>query len=107
MVVQDIHILGEEEIVSMLGLLGLNGTVVKNEEDFLKKFSELIIKPSIGMMIVAVPLSNGTIDFLLDFKKANKRPFIFILPDVFKPNIERDDIIFKKILDALGEIILL
>lgn len=106
MVVQKIHILGEEEIVSMLGLLGLDGTVVKMEEDFFKKFSELINRPSIGMMIIALPLSNETIDFLLDFKKANKKPFIFILPDIFRPNIEREDIIFKKIIDALGAIVL-
>ena len=106
MVVQQIHIIGDEEIVSMLGLLGLNGTVVKSEQEFLKKFSELINRSSIGMMIIAIPLSNDVIDYLLDFKKANRNPFIFILPDIFQPNIEREDIIFKKILDALGEIVL-
>jgi vacuolar-type H+-ATPase subunit F/Vma7 len=103
MVVQEIHIIGDEEIVSMLGLLGLEGTIVNNEEEFLKKFSELMIKPSVGMMIVAFDLSNQMIDYLLEYKKANKRPFIFILPDIFQPNVERDDIIFKKIIDALGD----
>jgi len=107
MVVQKIHIIGEEEIVTMLGLLGLDGTLVKTEEDFLKKFSELINRPSIGMMIIAFPLSNETIDFLLDYKKANRKPFIFILPDIFQPNIEREDIIFKKIVDALAAIVLI
>ena len=103
MVVQEIHIIGEEEIVSMLGLLGLEGTTVNNEEEFLRKFSELIIKPSIGMVIVAFTLSHQMVDFLLDYKKGNKKPFIFILPDIFQPNVERDDIIFKKIMDALGD----
>jgi len=105
--VQKIHTIGEEDIVSMLGLLGLDGTIVENEEDFSKKFSELVNNTSIGMVIVAIPLSSDLIDFLLDFKKNNKRPFIFILPDIFQPNVERDDIVFNKILDALGNIILI
>jgi len=107
MVVQQIHIIGDEEIVSMLGLLGLNGTVVKSEQEFLKKFSELINRSSIGMMIIAIPLSNDVIDYLLDFKKANRNPFIFILPDILLPNIEKYDIILNKIIDAIGGIIVI
>jgi len=103
---QKIHILGEEEIVSMLGLLGLEGTIVGNEEDLLKEFSELVNDPSMGIMIIGIPLKNETIDFLLEFKQKNKIPLIFILPDIFKPNIEKDDIILNKILYAIGDVVL-
>ncbi len=102
---QKIHILGEEEMVSIFGLLGLEGTIVENAEDFLKLFTELIKKPSIGMIIVVLPLPVTIIDFLLDFKQNNRIPFVFILPDVYQPNIEREDIIFNKIIDAIGNFI--
>lgn len=102
---QKIQILGEEEMVSLFGLLGLEGTVVENEEDFLKQFTELIKRPSIGMIIVAIRLSISIIDFLLDFKQNNRIPFIFILPDIYHPNVEREDIILNKIIDAIGNII--
>ncbi|MFW9989765.1 MAG: V-type ATP synthase subunit F [Candidatus Odinarchaeota archaeon] len=102
---QKIHILGEEEMVSIFGLLGLEGTVVENEEEFLKLFTELIKKPSIGMIIVALNLSDTIIDFLLDFKQHNRIPFVFILPDIYQPNIEREGVIFNKIIDAIGSII--
>ncbi|MEE9377826.1 MAG: V-type ATP synthase subunit F [Candidatus Lokiarchaeia archaeon] len=105
MVAQKIHILGEEEMVSMLGLLGLEGIVVENEEDFLKQFIELTKKPSIGMIIIVLRLSPDVIDFLLDFKQNNRFPFIFILPDIFQPNIEKEGIILNKIINAIGNFI--
>ncbi len=107
MVDQKIHILGEEEIVSMLGLLGLESSIVRNEEEFLKKFTELKNDFSIGMIIVALRLSNGMIDFLLDFKQNVRNPFVFILPDISQPNIENYDIILNKIIDAIGGIIVI
>ncbi|MFX1567771.1 MAG: V-type ATP synthase subunit F [Promethearchaeota archaeon] len=100
-----IHILGEDEIVILLGLLGIEGTVVRNEEEFLKEFSELIKIESIGILLISIALSDEIIDFLLDYKKANKKPFVFLLPNIFQPNIEEGDIIFNKIHDALGDIV--
>ncbi|MFW9998692.1 MAG: V-type ATP synthase subunit F [Candidatus Hodarchaeota archaeon] len=105
MEVQKIHIIGEDEIVILLGLLGIEGTVVRNEEEFLQKFLDLIKIESIGILLVSIPLRDDIIDFLLDFKKANKKPFVFILPDIFETNIEKGDIIFNKIQDALGDIV--
>jgi len=105
MVAQKIHILGEKEMVSMLGLLGLEGTIVGNEEEFLKRFTELTKRPSIGMIIIVLRLSIEIIEFLLDFKQNNRVPFIFILPDIYQPNIEKEDIILNKIVEAIGNII--
>ena len=105
MVAQKIHILGEKEMVSMLGLLGLEGTIVGNEEEFLKRFTELTKRPSIGMIIIVLRLPIEMIEFLLDFKQNNRVPFIFILPDIYQPNIEKEDIILNKIVEAIGNII--
>lgn len=105
MVDQKIHIIGEEEIVSMLGLLGLEGSIIENEENFVKQFTELVKNTSIGMIIVASRLPQNLIEFLIDFKQNNRFPFIFILPDIFQPNIEKEDIIFNIIKNAVGNII--
>ena len=91
-------------MVSIFGLLGLEGTIVDNELDFLKLFTELIKNPSIGMIIIALRLSDNMIEYLLDFKQNNRIPFVFILPDVYQPNIEKEGIIFNKIIDAIGHI---
>ena len=103
---EEVHVIGDEDIVLMLGLMGLKGTIVDNQEDFLKKFNDLINRPKIGMIIIALQLPHEVIDFLLDFKLNNRSPFIFILSDVFQPNIERDDIILNKIFDAISDIVL-
>jgi len=105
MVGQEVHIIGDEDIVLMFGLLGLDGIVVEQQDEFLKSFNKLIKHPRIGMIIVALPLSTELVDYLLDFKLNNKSPFIFILPDVFRPNVEIDDHILKKISDAISDII--
>ena len=105
MVDQEVYIIGDEDIVLMLGLLGIKGIVVENEEEFLKKFNELIKQTRIGMILIALPLSNETVEFLFEFKLNNRKPFIFILPDVFHTNIEMHDSVLNKIYDAIGDIV--
>jgi vacuolar-type H+-ATPase subunit F/Vma7 len=105
MVEQEICIIGDEDIVLMFGLLGLNGVIVENGEDFLKEFNILIKQARFGMIIIALPLSNDLIEYLLDFKLNNKKPFIFILPDIFRPNVESDDYTLNKISNAISDII--
>lgn len=102
---QEVHVIGEEDIVLMLGLLGLKGTVIENREEFLEIFNNLINQQNIGMIIIALKLSNEMIDFLLDFKLDNRSPFVFILPDAFQPNIEKEDIILNKMFDAISDIV--
>jgi len=105
MVEQEICIIGDEDIVLMFGLLGLNGVIVENGEDFLKEFNIMIKQARLGMIIIALPLSNDIVEYLLDFKLNNKKPFIFILPDVFRPNVETDDYTLNKIYNAIRDII--
>lgn len=105
MVDQKIHVLGYDEIVLMLGLLGIEGTTVENVNDFMQLFHDLIKKPTIGMIIIAIDLPDDITEFLIDFKLNNRRPFIFFLPDLFETNIEKEDVLLNKILKIIGKLI--
>ncbi len=102
---QRIHVLGEEDIVLMLGLLGIEGTVIEAGASFLEKFNELIKNTTIGMIIIGLPLSLEEFDFLLDFKLYNKTPLVFILPDMFQRDVDKTDVVRNKIYESIGDII--
>ncbi|MFX0083435.1 MAG: V-type ATP synthase subunit F [Candidatus Hodarchaeota archaeon] len=104
---KEVYVVGDEDIVLMFGLLGIEGTIIEHRDEFLKLFNNLVTQPEIGMIIITLKLSDELIDFLLDFKLNNKKPFIFILPDIFQPNIERMDVLLNKISNAISEIELL
>jgi vacuolar-type H+-ATPase subunit F/Vma7 len=105
MVDQKIYVLGYDEIVLMLGLLGIEGTTIENVNDFMQVFNELIKKPTTGMVIIAINLPEEINEFLIDFKLNNRRPFIIFLPDLFETNIEKEDVLLNKILKIIGKLI--
>ncbi|NVM45146.1 MAG: hypothetical protein HWN79_09525 [Candidatus Lokiarchaeota archaeon] len=105
MVEEKIHVIGYEEIVSLFGLLGIEGTVVNHEDDFLRMFEDIIKKPSIVMVIVNMDLSDDLFEYLLDFKTNNKIPFIYLLPDIFQQDVTKHDKIFDLIYDLIQELI--
>ena len=107
---QSLHVIGYDEIVIMLGLLGIDGTIIENNQDIMKKLQELIKNPKISMIIIAADLPESIVEFIIDFKLNNRRPFIFYLQDVFK--LKKDisdkgnlDLVLKKILDSIGNIL--
>jgi len=104
---KEIFVIGDEDIVLMLGLLGIEGTTIEHQEEFHKVFNNLINEPKIGMILIILRLPDETIDFLLNFKLNNKEPFIFMLPDVFQPNVEKVDVLLNKISNAVSDIELL
>jgi vacuolar-type H+-ATPase subunit F/Vma7 len=99
------HVIGDEDIVLMFGLLGLKGTIVGNNDSFREKFDDLIQDDSNGMILIGLPLSPEDYNFLLEYKLHNKKPFIFILPDVFQSDFERKDRIKNNIFESIGDII--
>jgi vacuolar-type H+-ATPase subunit F/Vma7 len=103
---QRIHVLGQEDLVILFGLLGIEGTIINSKDQFIEEFNKLISNPSIGMIVIAMPLYDELINLLLNFKLNNKKPFIFILPDVFQPYVEEQGKIINKILEAIKEIVL-
>jgi len=102
---QKIHVLGDDDIVLMLGLLGIEGTIIEIGNPFLEKFNDLIKDPSIGMIIIRLPLSKEEYNFLIDFKLYNKMPLVFILPDLFQSDVDKSDVIRNRIFDSIGDII--
>jgi len=102
---QEVIILGSEEHVLMLAMLGIEGKIVEKSEEFLKIFRDLIKKPSIGMIIIALDLPKDITNYLIDFKINNRRPFIFIMPNLFKTEIDKEDLVLNRILDAVSDII--
>lgn len=102
---QEIYVIGYDEIVLLLGLLGIQGSVLENSDEFMEIFKNLINNPSIGMIIIALELPSDIIDYLIDFKLNNRRPFIFYLPDIFQLNIEKNNIFLKKISKTISNII--
>jgi vacuolar-type H+-ATPase subunit F/Vma7 len=100
-----IHVIGEEDTVILLSLLGIEGTVINQKNEFLKEFNKVIRNPSIGMVIIAVDLDSNLIDYLTEYKLNDKKPFIFSLPDIFNPNIEEDEMFIEEISKSIGKII--
>jgi len=100
-----IHIIGYDEIVSLFGLLGIEGTVVKNKEDFMKSFENLIKSPIIVMIIINMELTDEVLEYLIDFRTNNRIPFIYLLPDIFQPDIRNHDKIFDLIHELIEDII--
>lgn len=102
---QKIIVIGNEEITLLLGLLGIEGIIIEDPNKFIEKFNELKKNPSIGMIIIALNLPKMILDFVIDFKFNNRRPLIFVLPDIFESNIENEDVILNIIKTSLGKII--
>lgn len=102
---QKIHVLGYDDIVLMLGLLGIEGTVIKESDDFQKEFNNLINKPSIDMIIISLKLPSDIEDFLVNFKLNKRKPFIFYLPEIFNLEVIPKDLFLNKIYESIGKIL--
>lgn len=102
---QQIYVIGYEELVQIFGLLGIRGKTIENSDNFLKEFNNLIKQPSIGILIIAIDLPNEILDFLIEFKLIRRRPFLFLLPNIFKPYIDAHDALFKRISSSINKII--
>ncbi|MFW9897961.1 MAG: V-type ATP synthase subunit F [Candidatus Thorarchaeota archaeon] len=101
----NIHIIGYDEIVLLYELLGIEGTILEDPNKFFDEFNKLIKNPSIGIIFIALELPDNIIDYLIDFKLNNKKPFIYYIPDIFEQKIEEEDRFFKKIKKSIGRII--
>ena len=105
MVDAKVHVLGYDEIVSLFGLLGIEGTVVKHKDDFLRTFQNIIKRRSIVMIIINMELPDDILEYLIDFKMNNRQPFLYILPDIFNSDIKNHDTIFDMIHELIEDII--
>lgn len=102
---QKIYAIGEEETILMMGLLGIEGTVLNKPEEFLNEFNSLKKDTSIGMIIIAMDLLDNDIQHLLEHKLSKEKPFIFYLPDIFKSKPEDRTVFLKEIFKSIGKLI--
>ncbi|MFX1273928.1 MAG: V-type ATP synthase subunit F [Promethearchaeota archaeon] len=102
---QKIHVIGVDDINILFRLLGIKGTVIKDASEFLHIFKEKINNPAIGMIIVALNLPQELIEYIIDFKLNNISPFVYYLPDIFQPNIEKEDLFLDQIIKSIKKII--
>jgi len=100
-----IHVIGEEEIVLLMGLLGIEGSILDKPEDFSELFNNLKQDSSIGMIVIALDLLDKDIQILMDHKLAKLKPFIFYLPNIFKSTLEEQNVFFKEINKNIRRII--
>ncbi|MFX1340234.1 MAG: V-type ATP synthase subunit F [Promethearchaeota archaeon] len=102
---QKIHIIGNDESVLMFGLLGLEGTVISENENFMKQFKKLTNDPKIEMIIVALDIADDIIEYLVNFKLNIRKPFVIYLPDIFNLDLEQKDVLLKKVYESIGKIL--
>ncbi|TFG17984.1 MAG: hypothetical protein EU531_01730 [Promethearchaeota archaeon] len=100
MVNQKVYILGNDDMVIMFGLIGIEGMIIDNSEDLITIFEDLISDKSIGMIIITIELNEAQISYFLNFKLNNKRPFVYIIPTIFNEEAE-EEVFLKKYKDIL------
>lgn len=102
---QKIFVIGDEETVIMMGLLGIEGKILDKPELFLNEFNLLKEDPSIGLVIIALDILEGDIPLLIDHKLSREKPLLFFLPNIFKDRLEDQVIFLNEIYKSIGKII--
>ena len=102
---QKTHVIGVDDIIILFRLIGIDGTIVEDASEFLTIFRELLNNSTIGMIIIAVELPQDLIEYIIDFKLSNKKPFVYYLPNIFQPNIENNDLFLEQIIKSIKKII--
>jgi vacuolar-type H+-ATPase subunit F/Vma7 len=106
MVEEKIIVIGDDEIITMLGLIGIDGIILEEPSDFLKVFHQLTNDLTISMIIIAVDLPEKTFDLLIDYKLNKRRPFIFYMPNIFNLRENSKDFFLNKIFGSISKLIL-
>lgn len=105
MITQKVHVIAQDDIILLFGLLGIEGTIINSPNDFLKEFQDLIKITSISMIIIAIDLPNDIINYIANFKLTHRRPFVFYIPDIFERNIVNQDVFQNEIIKLISKII--
>ncbi|MEJ2251588.1 MAG: V-type ATP synthase subunit F [Candidatus Lokiarchaeota archaeon] len=105
MVDNKIHIIGYEEIVHVLGLIGIKGTILEDPNQFKEKFEKVKSDPSISMIIIALELPEELISSIMEFKLNTKSPFVFYMPKIFQRNLNERSPFLEKFYESIKRII--
>jgi vacuolar-type H+-ATPase subunit F/Vma7 len=105
MVEQKIFAIGDDETITMFGLIGIDGIALEDPGDFLKEFHKVANDVSISMIIIVIDLPDNIIDFLIDYKLNKRRPFIFYMPDIFNLQESNKDYVLNKAYTAINKLV--
>jgi len=105
MTTQKIVVIGYDELVILMSLLGIEGYIAEEKEQFFKIFDILTKDASIGIILVGLTSSEDISEFLIEYKLNNKRPLVITLPDILNEDLGSFGPIMEKIQDSIGEII--
>ncbi len=95
---QKIHLLtDDDEILIIMNLLGIKGTLLDSHNKFMEIFNELTKDSWISILIISMHLPDDIIDELIDFKLNNTKPFIYHMPDLFEEDLDEKSIFLKKV----------
>jgi len=102
---QKIYVLGNDDMVIMFGLIGIEGKIIENSEDLITLFEDLITDKSIGMIIITLDLTEDQMAYFFNFKLNNKSPFIYITPNIFDEDAENKLFLnkYKDILEPINK----
>ena len=100
---QKIFVIGDEEIVILLGLFGIEGISMEDDREFLKIFDSLTLNNLTGMLIISLDLSEENLRYLIDFKTNKHSPFVLYLPDLFRDDPDKD-VLFKGLFKTIQKI---
>lgn len=84
-----------------LRLAGIEGIVVKDQDEFLKVFDSVIKNPDVGVVLITDKLVNSSADIVYDIKLKQTKPLIVEIPDR-DATYKISDSITKYVRDAIG-----
>ena len=87
----------DDEILILMNLLGIKGTVLETPNEFMEKFDELKEDSSINVILISMDLPDEIIEDLIDFKLNNTTPFIYLMPDLFEEDLDEKSTFLKKV----------
>jgi vacuolar-type H+-ATPase subunit F/Vma7 len=101
-----IHVIGYSEIIILMNLLGIEGTVLEDSNAFMGVFNKLIKEEMISIIIISMDLPANLIDYLIDFKLNHSKPFIYVMPDLFQENPDEKSIFLKQVYKKVNKLII-
>jgi vacuolar-type H+-ATPase subunit F/Vma7 len=95
---QKIHLItDDDEILILMNLLGIEGTLLGTSNNFMDKFQELTADSWISIILISMELPDAIVEEIIDYKLNNTKPFIYLMPNLFKEGIDEKSTVLKKV----------
>ena len=90
----------DEDTLTGMRLVGIDGRVVTSQEDFLAAANEAAENPEVGILLVTVTLGEKYPEQVVELKKSG-RILVTQIPDMLNPTASGDSIT-RYVRDAVG-----